>query len=234
MKSEYPMRINKYIAHKKICTRREADALIEKGRVTINGRVAILGDKVKENDSVDVRYRPIARHYYAYNKPRGIITHSAQDNEEEIADVSPLEGVFPVGRLDKDSHGLILLTDDGRLTDALLNPEYAHEKEYEVVTLANLPSTFKEKMEKGVDIGGYVTKKCDVTVLGARKFRIVLTEGKKHQIRRMCGAFGQAATDIKRVRVMNVRLGDIKAGEHRAITGDELVHLFRSLGFGDV
>jgi len=122
-KPEYPMRINKYLASKRYCTRREADEIIEKGKVLINGKRAALGDKVSEKDVVEVKFRQKKYRYFAYNKPRGIITHSPQGEEEDIAMKVPLEGVFPVGRLDKDSYGLIILTDDGRITDKLLNPE---------------------------------------------------------------------------------------------------------------
>src|ERR1700690_3075309 len=135
-KPEYPMRINKYLAMKKYCTRREADEVIKKGKVFINGKLAVLGDKVSQKDVVDVKWRAKNHRYFAFNKPRGVLTHSPQgDEEEDISMLIPLKGVFPVGRLDKDSYGLIVLTDDGRITDALLNPDYAHEKEYEVTCL---------------------------------------------------------------------------------------------------
>jgi pseudouridine synthase len=143
----------------------------------------------------------------------------------------PEKGVFPVGRLDKDSSGLIILTDDGRVTEALLSPSHEHEKEYEVVTLHSLPEGFKEKMERGVDIGGYTTKPCSVRILGDKKFAIVITEGKKHQIRRMCGAFGQSAVELKRKRILNIRLADLKPGQFRRIEGDELVKFLKTLGF---
>lgn len=225
------VRINKYLAEKRYCTRREADELIQKGLVSINGKAAVLGDKVSEKDVVEVRFRQKKYHYYAYNKPRGIITHSPQNDEEDIEMTSPLKGVFPIGRLDKDSYGLIILTDDGRITDALLNPENAHEKEYEVHTLADLPPDFKQKMEAGVDIGGYVTKPCVVTILGERHFSIALTEGKKHQIRRMCGVFGQSTTHLERTHIMNIKLGRLAPGEHRPIQGPELTTFLRGLGF---
>lgn len=230
-KAAYPMRINKYLASKKYCTRRAADELIQKRKVTINGRIAVLGDKVKEADVVEVSFRPRKYRYFAYNKPRGVITHSPQGEESEIADMIPEEGVFPVGRLDKDSYGLIILTDDGRLTDALLNPEHEHEKEYEVVTLEKLPAYFKDKMEAGVDIGGYTTRPCTVRILGDKKFSITITEGKKHQIRRMCGAFGQSAISLMRKRIMNISLGDLKSGQYRAIQGEELEKFKAALGF---
>jgi len=229
MASEFPMRINKYLAHMRYCTRLEADVLIAKGKVTINGRLAVLGDKVSEGDAVEVNARPKKHRYYAYNKPAGIITHSAGEDEEDIADVSPIPGVFPVGRLDKESYGLIILTDDGRLTDALLNPIHEHEKEYVVKTKDAPPASFFAQLETGVDIGGYKTKPCTVRKLGPKNFSIILTEGKKHQIRRMCGAFGQSAVDLKRVRIMNIHLGDLPSGEARVIEGAELKDLLRVL-----
>jgi 23S rRNA pseudouridine2604 synthase len=232
---EFPMRINKYLAHQKYCTRREADSLITAGKVLINGRVAVLGDKVVEKDVVEVRFRPKKYRYIAYYKPRGVITHSPQNDEDSIEDVADIDGLFPVGRLDKDSYGLMILTDDGRLTDALLNPEHEHEKEYEVVTLHSLPDDFKHKMERGVNIGesgraGLITKPCIVRILGDKKFSITITEGKKHQIRRMCGVFGQSAIELKRIRIMNVKLGALKPNEKRALAGAELDIFLKGVG----
>lgn len=229
---KYPMRINKYLALKKYCTRREADLWIEKKLVYINGVHATLGAKVAENDKVTVKGRQKKFRYFAYHKPCGIITHSPQEGETAIADVSPIPGVFPVGRLDKDSSGLIILTDDGRVTDALLNPVHEHEKEYEAETLDVLPSNFKHKMEAGVDIGDYVTKACTVKILGKRAFSIILTEGKNRQIRRMCGAFGQSVEALTRVRIVNIKLGSLPVGGHRAIEGKELAVFLDTLGLG--
>ena len=226
----FPMRINKYLAHQKLCTRRKADELIEKGLVTINGKRAKLGDQVNAGDKVETKFRHIKCRYFAYFKPRGVITHSAQGDEREIKDIFPVEGVFPIGRLDKDSYGLIILTDDGRLSEALLNPEHEHEKEYEIVTLNPPPSSFRRAIERGVDIGGYHTKPCKIRMLGDKKFSIVITEGKKHQIRRMCGALGQSAVQLKRVRIMNIRLSGLKPGEHRALGGAELEKFLSLLG----
>lgn len=228
----FPVRLNRYLALRQYATRRGADALIAAGKVRINGRVARLGAIVHEGDEVDVRAAAPAYRYYAYHKPRGVITHSPQGEETAIEDEIPVRGVFPIGRLDKDSYGLIILTDDGRITDALLNPARAHEKEYEVSTRDPLPPGFKRGMERGVDIGGYQTKPCTVQALGTRKFSITLTEGKKHQIRRMCGAFGMSAIGLKRVRIMNVRLGALKAGELRPLKGAELSTFLDSLGIG--
>ncbi len=228
---EFPMRINKYLAHQKLCTRREADTLIEKGLVMINGKRAILGDKVRENDKVEVKFRQKKYRYFAYNKPRGIITHSPQGEEVEIAHIAGLPGVFPIGRLDKDSEGLIILTDDGRITDKLLNPEYEHEKEYSVTTTEELKASFKDKMERGVNIEGYMTKPAQVQILGPNRFLITITEGKKHQIRRMCAALGYTTARLQRTRIMNVSLAGLKHGQHRPITGSELSTFLKFLGF---
>jgi 23S rRNA pseudouridine2604 synthase len=234
MESLYPMRINKYLAHKKYCTRREADEHIAHGRVLINGKKAQLGDKVNETDTVKVDLPKSDFRYLAYYKPRGVITHSAQKDidpdEQEIKEILPVQGVFPVGRLDKDSYGLIILTDDGRLTDALLNPEHEHEKEYEVLTREKPPSYFAKKLEAGIDIGGYVTKQCSIVKRGDKKFTFTITEGKKHQIRRMCGALGQSVGDLKRTRILNIRLGALKIGQYRKITGPELKEFLDTLG----
>lgn len=225
------MRINKYLAHKNYCTRREADTLITAGKVLINGKPAQLGDKVNENDNVQVKFRVKKHRYFAYNKPRGVITHSPEEGETDIRQSLPLVGVFPIGRLDKDSNGLIILTDDGRITDKLLNPDFAHEKEYVVSTREELPENFKAKMEAGVNIEGYVTKPAVVKVLSPKKFSIILTEGKKHQIRRMVAFFGLATSSLERVRVMNIRLSGLKQGEYRPILGQELATFLKSLGF---
>lgn len=230
---QFPMRINRYLAFKQFCSRREADGLIAVGKVFINGKVAKLGDKVHEGDHVRAGVAQKKYRYFAYHKPRGIITHSPQEGEESIADISPIPGVFPIGRLDKDSFGLIILTDDGRITDALLNPDREHEKTYQVTVRDALPKGFARQMERGVDIGGYVTRPCKVEVKGSRTFLITLTEGKKHQIRRMCGFFGMSATSLKRVRIMNIALGSLKPNESRPIIGAELSKFLNSLGFAN-
>lgn len=224
------MRINKYLAHKNLCTRREADELIKAGKVLINGKTAKLGDKVGENDKVDIRFRLKSYRYFAYHKPRGIITHSPQEGEKEITEVIPVKGVFPIGRLDKDSSGLIILTDDGRITDKLLNPDFEHEKEYVVTTKEDLKSNFKERMERGVDIEGYTTKKCAVKILGENKFSIVITEGKKHQIRRMCAALGYVVSSLQRTRIMNIELRNLPAGQIRPLQDSERAAFLKLLG----
>ncbi len=205
------IRINKYLALKKISTRRGADELITAKKVFINGKLALLGSKVEETDKVEVRGAKVNTYkYFAYNKPVGVETDS------------PQKDLFPLGRLDKASHGLLILTNDGRITDQLLNPKYYHEKEYIVRTKEKLRSNFKQKMEAGVNIEGYVTKDCKVKILGPNTFKIILTEGKKHQIRRMCSALFQEVADLKRERIMNIKLGTLKEGAMREIKGEEL------------
>ncbi len=231
---EFPMRINKYLAVKKYASRREADRLIEVGLVRINGRVAKLGDKVNETDKVEVAKRVLERMkelvYVAYNKPLGIVTHSPEDDQDEILDVVNVGvPVFPVGRLDRSSHGLILLTNDGRITDRLLSPKYDHDKEYVVKVDKKLEKHFLRHLGTGIDIDGYMTKPAKVRQINDNVFSIVLTEGKKHQIRRMCAAFGYVTKDLKRTRIMNIRLGDLKKGQWRKIEDKELQIFLKSL-----
>jgi len=235
MKNLYPMRINKYLAWKKISTRKSADELIKEKKVFINNKLAVLGDKIKENDKVEVKgdKNPKIYVYYAYNKPIDTITHSPQNDEhdikQDIKNTSIPKDVFPIGRLDKNSHGLMILTNDGRITDQLLSPKYFHEKEYIVRTSNKLRSNFKQKMETGVNIEGYVTKKCKVTIVNENTFRVILTEGKKHQIRRMCSALFQEVADLKRERIMNIKLGSLKSNGFREIKGEELAIFLSSI-----
>ena len=230
-KQTYPMRINKYLALNKYSTRRGADELVRKKQVFINNELAVLGDKVEETDKVEVRFRGKQKPYIyiAYNKPKGIVTHSAQEGEQEIKTAVAVKDIFPIGRLDKDSNGLIILTNDGRITERLLGPNHLHEKEYLVKTKEKLRSSFKEKMEAGVQIEKEKTKKCKVKIMGERLFKIILTEGKKHQIRRMCVALFQEVADLKRTRIMNIELGKLKSGEYRKIEGEELQTFLKQL-----
>lgn len=215
MEDSYPMRINKYLAKQKISTRRGADELVKEKKVFINDKPAVLGDKINEGDKVEVRGVKQKEYlYFIYNKPTGVET------------ASPREDLFPLGRLDKNSHGLLILTNDGRITDQLLNPKYFHEKEYVVKTKEKLRSSFKNKMEAGVNIESkksfVKTKKCKVVIIDDFTFKIILTEGKKHQIRRMCSALFQEVADLKRVRIMNIILGNLKPNTLRPIVGKEL------------
>ena len=221
MKDGFPMRINKYLALKNHATRRGADELIKKNLVLINGRFAVLGDKVNEEDNVEVRANKKAKvyEYYAYNKPIGMQTEAIN-----------ISGLFPIGRLDKDSHGLIILTNDGRITDRLLNPKHVHDKEYVVETKEKLRSNFKEKMEAGVQIENEQTEPCKVKILGDKKFSVILTEGKKHQIRRMCSALFTEVEDLERIRIINIALGKLAPNQTRKIEGEELKTFLKSLG----
>ncbi|MEX2052395.1 MAG: pseudouridine synthase [Candidatus Paceibacterota bacterium] len=217
MDNSKSIRINKYLADKKISTRRGADELIQGKKVFINGKLAVLGSQVGENDKVEVRgVKEIKYQYYAYNKPAGIETDSPK------AGLPAQAGLFPIGRLDKASHGLLILTNDGRITDSLLNPKYFHEKEYVVKTKEKLRGSFKKKMEAGVNIEGYKTKPCKVKIINDNSFRVTLTEGKKHQIRRMCSALFQEVAELKRVRIMNIELGKLKPKQTRELKGEEL------------
>lgn len=230
------MRINQYLAKKGVATRRGADELIARGKVLINGRVAVLGEKVGEGDTVEMRDKNVPKKYlyFAYNKPIGVITHSPQFGEKDIKKSvvkSPqMKDVFPIGRLDKDSSGLIILTNDGRITDRLLNPEYEHDKEYRVRTAITLRESFKKTMEAGVDIEGYLTKNCSVRKTGPKSFNITLTEGKKHQIRRMVSALHNIVAELERTRILNVQLGNLAPGAWRAIEGDELATFLSRIG----
>lgn len=227
----YPIRINKYMAIQGLATRRGADELIKRKNVTINGRIAVLGDMVNEGDKVEVPTSVTNKKYsyFAYYKPQGIITHSPQEGEQSINDVLKNKNLFPIGRLDKDSEGLIIVTDDGRITKKLLSPEYEHDKEYVVKVNKEIKPNFVRRMEAGVNIDGYLTKECKVIFVNDFTFRIILTEGKKHQIRRMCAALGYTINNIKRIRIMNIRLDKIKPNQLRKIEGSELEEFLGSL-----
>ncbi len=232
----YPMRINKYLAKEGVATRRGADDLIVKGKVLINGHTAVLGDKILETDKVELAgtITPKKYLYFAFNKPIGVITHSPQLGEKNIKKSvekgKEIQDVFPIGRLDKDSHGLIILTNDGRVTDRLLNPNYAHNKEYRVRTNEPLRESFKKYMEAGVDIEGYLTAPCKIRKTGPNSFNITLTEGKKHQIRRTVSALHNSVSDLQRVRIVNIRLEDLKQGSWRPIVGEELATFLKTIG----
>lgn len=232
---EFPIRLNKYLAHTGVASRREADELIANGQVQVNGKAAEVGQKVAEGDKVDVSGKTKPKSYYAYYKGRGIITHSPGERETDIATKLAndygITHVAPVGRLDKDSEGLIILTNDGRITGPLLDPDSDHEKEYDVLVDKNVNSMFMRAMAAGVDIEGYRTKPATTNKnpKNEKRFTIILTEGKKHQIRRMCAALGYQIQSLKRVRVMNVELGDLKPNQYRKIAGPELKSLLRAL-----
>ncbi len=216
---EFPMRLNKFLAHKGFTTRRGADTLIDDGRVFVNGKPAILGQRVLEIDRVEIQDFDTKHYrYILFNKPRGIITHSPDVGEMDIASFikkeHKLDGVFPVGRLDKASEGLILLTNDGRITERLLSPENEHARTYEVSVDKVVNERFLRQLARGVVIEGYKTKPA-VTKPGMKdtQFYIELTEGKKHQVRRMCAALGYQVQSLKRTKILNLELKNLKPGK---------------------
>lgn len=231
-----PVYITKRLADDGVCSRREAEALIRAGRVFIDGRRVELGEKVTDDQKIDIKGgAPKLRYsYIAYNKPRGVVTHSPVGDEIDIIEAarfpSELRDIFPLGRIDKDSRGLILLTNDGRVTKRLLSPESEHEKEYVVKTAQPLRNGFKAAIERGVDIGGYTTLPCKINLMGEKEFSIKLTEGKRHQIRRMVVALHNDVVDLRRVRVANIQLGRLREGDWRPIEGEELYNFLGSLG----
>src|ERR1700722_5149840 len=224
------MRLNKYISETGVCSRREADKLIEAGRVTCNGALAALGTQVGETDDgridgrlLGLRKKPI---YIALNKPVGITCTTETHVEGNIIDlVGHKERIFPIGRLDKDSEGLILLTNDGDIVNEILRSENNHEKEYLVTVDRSITDLALKMMAEGVKIMGELTKPAQVIRIDQRSFRIILTQGLNRQIRRMCSALGYRAQRLQRVRIMNVRLGALSAGQWRHLTTRELAGL---------
>lgn len=228
----FPIRINKYVAQKGFSTRRGADELIAAGKVLLNGKKAKLGDQVHEGDSVTLADFSQKKYvYYAYYKPAGIITVGKEPGTKSIADVIKFpEKVFPLGRLDKESEGLIIMTNDGRLSDKLLNPASEHEKEYQVVVDRPITHEFLVKMSQRVDIGIGRTKKSKIRRVDKKTFDIILSEGKNRQIRRMCGVLGYGVKELTRFRIMNVLLGKLKPNQYRNLTPKELKKLLVDLG----
>lgn len=230
------VRLNKYLADRKLASRREADVLIAEGKVLVNGKKAVIGQKVSEEDTV--RLAPDAtkaKTYLAYYKGAGIITHSPNLEKGEV-DISTrlkkdysIKDVYPVGRLDKASEGLIIISNDGRIAGELLEPGNDYEKEYEVTVDKPITTRFLKKLAEGVDIEGYLTKPALTAKKNERTFRLILTEGKKHQIRRMCVALGWQVQTLKRVRILNVELGRLKPNQYRKITGGELETFLQEL-----
>lgn len=231
--SDKKIRVNKYLADKGLATRKGADSLIEAGKVFVNGTRAVLGQKVRPEDKVEIKGAAAStpRRYVAYNKPAGYVTHSPLEGEKTISDIFDMKGLFPVGRLDKNSEGLLILTNDGRITDRLLNPKYDHEKEYAVEISTTVSPSFAKKLESGVDIGeDDKTKPCKVNLIDSHHFTVCLTEGKKHQIKRMTEALGVSVVSLKRLRVMNIKLGNLKPNTGREIAGKELQTFIKLLG----
>ncbi len=228
----FPMRINKYLAHKNYASRREADALIEQDRVFINGKIAKLGDKVNEKDVVELKVnnqdKNAKRVYLAYFKPYGIVTALPREGEQGIADVLTYneQKVFPIGRLDKETQGLIILTNDGRITTRMQNPEHFHEKEYSVRVDKHFSPSLLNAIEKEESSEGGHAKAERVS---DTEFTVTVTQNSP-QIRSVCGKLNFEVTDMTRIRVINIKIGSLREGGYREIKGDELTAFLRELG----
>ena len=228
------IRLNKYIASSGLCSRREADTLIESGKVTINGIVAVQGSKVLDGDVVEVNGRKVTPEddmvYIAFNKPLGITcTTDTRDPSNIIDYIGFDERIFPVGRLDKNSSGLILLTNDGSIVNKLLRAENGHEKEYLVTVNHPYDKNFIKSMESGVPVLGQLTLPCRIKPAGDRSFKIILHQGLNRQIRRMCEYLGYKVTKLKRIRFMNIMLGDLETGKWRYLTSAEKKELLKDI-----
>jgi 23S rRNA pseudouridine2604 synthase len=221
------MRLNKYLSETGVCSRRVADQWIEAGRVQVNGATAVLGTQVNAGDDVLLDGRPLSRRparvYLALNKPVGIECTTDRQVRDNIVDfVGHRERVFPIGRLDKDSEGLILLTNDGDIVNRVLRAEHEHEKEYIVTVDRPLTREFLEGMANGVPILDTITNPCRVTQVGRNTFRIVLTQGLNRQIRRMCEHFDYTVRSLQRVRIMHIQLASLPVGKWRNLTPAEI------------
>ena len=229
-------RINKYLSEVGFCSRRAADRLIEEGKVSINGEITEIGSKVKEGDQVEVEGQKIINPtkqkniYLAFNKPIGIVctTDRGVEPDNIIDFIKYPKRIFPIGRLDKPSEGLIFLTNDGDIVNKILRAKNNHEKEYIVSVNRPINKDFIQSMSNGVEILDTITKNCFVKQLGQKKFKIILTQGLNRQIRRMCESLGYRVKSLKRVRIMNIKL-DVPTGKYREITKEELIELNRLL-----
>lgn len=238
------IRLNKFLSEQGVCSRREADRLIEAGKVTIDGRTAAMGEKVTGEetifcdgrqvgaapDGVRSRIKPVL---LLVNKPRGVVcTTSDKDRAPNVIDLIRYPArVYPVGRLDKDSEGLLLMTNQGELANEIMHAGNFHEKEYLVTVDQPFNAAFLKKMREGVELKelGVTTRPCQVEAVGTKSFRIVLTQGLNRQIRRMCGELGYRVLTLKRVRIMNLQLGKLNTGDFRKATPKEWEELRRQL-----
>ena len=222
-------RINKYLSETGYCSRREADKLIDQGRVEINGKIALIGTKISKKDQVSVDGIAVERQkkkkmiYIAFNKPVGVVctTDTKREKNNIIDFINYPHRIFPIGRLDKASEGLIFLTNDGDIVNKILRSRNNHEKEYLVLVNKPVTKEFTEAMQNGVPILDTITKKCMIKKTGKKTFKITLTQGLNRQIRRMCEYLGYEVKQLKRIRIMNIKL-DLKVGKHRSFTAVEL------------
>ena len=222
------IRINKYLSDAGICSRREADRFVEAGRVSIDGKIALMGAKVREGQKICIDGKPIEIEeeeiLLAFYKPRGIVCTTSKKDKDNIVDfINYGKRIYPIGRLDKDSEGLILLTNKGEWVDAILRGSNYHEKEYIVHVDRPINEEFVRKMSSGMYLEEIDrnTRACKVTKLDEKSFKIILTQGFNRQIRRMCEAVGYKVTRLKRIRVMNIELGKLKKGTYREVSEEE-------------
>ena len=229
-------RINKYLSEVGYCSRRAADRLIKTGKVTINGKIPEMGTKIEEGDKVEVEGQIIEKLtvqqniYLAFNKPVGIVcTTDKRVEPDNIIDfIKYPTRIFPIGRLDKQSEGLIFLTNDGDIVNKILRARNNHEKEYIVSVNRPINRDFIQRMSNGVEILDTITRSCFVKKLGQKKFKIILTQGLNRQIRRMCESLGYKVLTLKRVRIMNIKL-DVPTGRYRQFNKEELIELRKLL-----
>ena len=226
-----PVRLNKYLSEAGVCSRREADRLIADGRVTVDGRIAQTGMRVSPGQEVRVGRKVVSKRdemvVLAVNKPKGIVcTEEKRERNSIVRFLNYPIRVTYIGRLDKDSRGLLLMTNNGDIINRMMRSANCHEKGYKVTVDKEITEEFIEKMSGGVPILDTVTRPCRVTKIGKYTFSIILTQGLNRQIRRMCAALGYEVRDLLRVRVMNIRLGSLKEGEYRKLTDEELEELY--------
>lgn len=224
------IRLNKFMSDAGFCSRREADRLIEEGKVYVDGIRAIVGQKVRQNQRIECNGKKVGREeeliLLAFNKPRGIICSTVDKEGNNIVDYINYEKrIYPIGRLDKESEGLILMTNDGSISDKILRSRNNHEKEYIVTVNKNINEHFIKGMSNGVPILDVITKKCVVDKIDNKTFRIILTQGLNRQIRRMCEYFGYKVVKLKRIRICNIKLGNLPVGKYRNISQLELKKL---------
>ncbi|SCX75275.1 23S rRNA pseudouridine2604 synthase [Pseudobutyrivibrio sp. AR14] len=230
-------RLNKYLSDAGVCSRRAADAAIEAGEVTVNGEPAVMGMKVTVSDEVRYKGQIVSNVgkkdiLLAYNKPAGIVcTAEKREKNNIIEHINYPERIYPIGRLDKDSTGLILLTNQGDLVNKIMKAVNAHEKEYIVTVDKDITADFIKDMSSGVYLEelDVTTRKCRVTKTGSREFRIILTQGLNRQIRRMCQTFGYRVRTLKRIRIMNIELGNLKEDTYRDVNSKEIKELTKML-----
>lgn len=232
------IRINKFLSDAGVCSRREADRLLEAGRIKVDGEKALMGMKVTKDARIEIDGKAITREekqiLIAFNKPAGVVCTTSKKDKDNIVDyINYGKRIYPIGRLDKESEGLILLTNQGELVDQILRGSHYHEKEYIVEVNKKLTKAFLSGMRQGVPILDTVTRPCVIKPLDDYTFRIILTQGLNRQIRRMCEYFGYRVEKLKRVRIMNITLGNLKSGTYRNVTKEEIIELERLLGEKD-